>query len=480
MKKFVKDNAFYILFFIGFFLISLLFPYTGDDWVWGTYKLNLETITNLSVDLELNGRYIGNIIAIILTRNIVIRGLVMSLVMTLLLRIINRCTGGKKYLDIFLLVCIPACVFKQVIPWSAGFANYMVSTLVLFWIIDLLLNNKEEHYMLAFLLCFIGSLFLENNTIFILGFTIFLNVRYYIKNKKINKLYLFAFLGSAIGTFIMFSHPSYIRTVNGDNKARYIGQQDNLVIHNYFYNFMLYGVNANYVIFALLEIVLFVHAFKKDRLTNKRLTLFIISYVFLLYIVFTESFPALYEKVYFNGIVATLFLITLMLIFHDLFKKKKEFNYFWYGVLLCMFITGPLIIVNTIGPRNFFIVYLIIGMITIKIYNDLFKNTDLFNKIMKGILVFLVGYYIVIFGRINYANQEREKYIYDHRCEGTIYVARLPHHKYIWWPDFEYKYGDYYSKYYIKKHNLSNRIIFIFEDYDKWKINHKKDVSTCS
>ena len=479
MKKFVKKNAFYIIFFICFFLFSLLFPYTGDDWVWGTYKLNLETITDLSLDLKLNGRYIGNVLAIILTKNIIIRGLLMSLVMTLLMHIINSFTGGEKYLSIFLLVCIPACVLKQVIPWSSGFANYMASTLVLFWILDLLLNNKEEHLMLSFLLCFIGSLFLENNTIFILGLTIFLNIRYYVKNKKLSKFYLMAFLGSIFGTFIMFSHPSYVGIFTGANEARHIGKAS-LIVHNYFYNYMLYGVNANYVIFALLEILLFVYAFKKDRLTNKRLKLFIISYVMLLYIVITEGVPSLYDKVYLNCTVSTFYLIFLMAIFHSLFKKKKEYNYFWYGILLCCLVTGPLIVANTIGPRNFFTIYLIVGIITIRLYNDLFENTKLFNNITKTILAVLIVYYVIVFGRINYANLERDNYIYRHRCEDTIYVARLPHHKYIWWPDFEYKFGDYYPNYYIKKHKLDKGIMFIFEDYDMWKKNHNKEISTCS
>ena len=479
MKNYVKENKVYIIFFICFFLISLLFPYSGDDWVWGTYSFDLNTISKLSYDLELNGRYIGNLFAILLTRNTIVRGIIMSLTLTLLLQIINKFTKGKKYLDIILLFIIPACIFKQVIPWSAGFANYMISILILFNILDILINNKEKHISLIFLLCFAGSLFLENITIFILLLTLFMNVKYYIKNKKVNKLYLVAFLGSLLGTFIMFIHPSYIRNLNGGNYVRYVGKRKNIIIYNYFYNFTLYGINANYLIFALLEILLFVYSFINDHLDGKNMGLFGISYLMLLYILLTESIPSLYEKVYLNGVISTLYLIFLLLILYRLFGKNNNYYYIWYILLICIIITGPLLIVSAIGPRNFFIVSLLVGMLTIRLYNDLFRESKIINKIVLCCIILFTIYYVFVFMSIHKVYIEREKYIYDNRCMNTIYVPRLPHRKYVWWVDFDDNLGDYFPNYYKKYRNLDSRIKFVFEDYDSW-LDHKNNISTCS
>lgn len=479
MKKFVNKNKFYIIFFIGFFLISLLFPYSGDDWVWGTYKLDFNILTNLSADLELNGRYIGNILAIILAKNIYVRGIIMSLTLTLIFKLINKYTGSKDYLVLLLLLLMPACIMKQVIPWSAGFANYTISILVLFYIFDILRENNQDRYMLIFLMCFIGSLFLENFTIFLFGFTLFLNIRYYIKNKKINKLYLFAFLGSVIGSFIMFSQPSYIRTINGDNQVRYVGQRDNIILINYFFNVMLYGVSASFIIYGLLLIVLFVYANKLNKLNVKTCCLFGIGYIMLIYILFTECNPKLYEHVYFNGCICTLLVLDILTILLILFRKDKKHNYIWHLLLLCVFIDAPLMIVSTVGPRNFLIVYLLVGIILIRLCDEYFGD----NKIIKKVLLFVICGLTLYYGSIYYSVQkayvERDNYVLSHSCYSAIYVPRLPHHKYVWWPDFENTLGDYYPNYYKKYHNLDESIHFVYEDYDFWK-KHKDNISTCS
>ena len=85
IKKFiVKNKSFFIIaFFI--FLISLLFPYSGDDWYWGSKNLSIASIVSMAKDIELNGRYLGNIIVIMLTENIFIRGIIISLRYSLML-----------------------------------------------------------------------------------------------------------------------------------------------------------------------------------------------------------------------------------------------------------------------------------------------------------------------------------------------------------------------------------------------------------
>ncbi len=60
-----KDIGVYILVWGGFAVLAYCFPYTGDDWMWGTsYGIKLLTTGFAGY----NGRYAGNLIVLLLTR----------------------------------------------------------------------------------------------------------------------------------------------------------------------------------------------------------------------------------------------------------------------------------------------------------------------------------------------------------------------------------------------------------------------------
>ena len=103
MKKFIKENLFYILFFVGYFAFTLLFPYTGGDWYWGSFKLDFNIFQIFHDDIELNGRYLGNLMAIILSKNIFLRGFIMSLIVTSILKLLHSLIKVPKYLLIFFI-----------------------------------------------------------------------------------------------------------------------------------------------------------------------------------------------------------------------------------------------------------------------------------------------------------------------------------------------------------------------------------------
>lgn len=65
-----KRAVFYSI--LIFFLIALCycFPYTGDDWAWGS-SIGIERYNNFFKGY--NGRYLGNIMVMILTRSQVLK-----------------------------------------------------------------------------------------------------------------------------------------------------------------------------------------------------------------------------------------------------------------------------------------------------------------------------------------------------------------------------------------------------------------------
>ena len=65
IKKNWKTYLLYIFLFAFLFLLTYYFPYSNDDWAWGS-KTGLERLQNGFKDY--NGRYLGNLLVILLTR----------------------------------------------------------------------------------------------------------------------------------------------------------------------------------------------------------------------------------------------------------------------------------------------------------------------------------------------------------------------------------------------------------------------------
>lgn len=61
-----KNIITYLSIFILLFLLCLLFPYSGDDWAWGS-QIGLNRLSNWFENYS--GRYFGNLIVIALTRS---------------------------------------------------------------------------------------------------------------------------------------------------------------------------------------------------------------------------------------------------------------------------------------------------------------------------------------------------------------------------------------------------------------------------
>ena len=84
--------VFYSIGFVFVFLLSLLFPYSGDDWAWGS-QIGLD---RLAAHFEAyNGRYVGNLIVLALTRSNVLKALCMSLFIVGIIYMIEKISGNR-------------------------------------------------------------------------------------------------------------------------------------------------------------------------------------------------------------------------------------------------------------------------------------------------------------------------------------------------------------------------------------------------
>ena len=144
MKKifnFTKENHFTIFMMLIMIVLCYLFPYSGDDFAWGT-KIGLERL-NIWFD-NYNGRYSGNLLILLLTRSKLLRIAIESVTIFLIIRYMNLLSTkdkkDNKLLIVLMLLLIPVTIFRPTIAWASGFANYLIPILLILFFIN---SNKD-------------------------------------------------------------------------------------------------------------------------------------------------------------------------------------------------------------------------------------------------------------------------------------------------------------------------------------------------
>ena len=468
--------------FCFIFCFSLLFPYSGDDLTWSINELSIKTIINFSTDLSLNGRYFGNIFAIFLTKNIFIRGLIISTVLSSIICIIKKYEKTNYIYILILLMMMPLEIFKQSIVWASGFANYAISTLLLLLILVLsqkiFSNNKIKitHVILPIIILF-GTTIIENMSLFLIIYFIVLNILYYIKNKTINWSLIICLIFTLLGNYIMFSHPVYLNVFKGNDTYRNIAGSSNIIKRIFGnYGLVIKEYIINYSSIVWLMIVLIVNKkFKNTKIENskkKKFLTYALYYEFI-YIIFSIIITILKMLsitnnyiLYIDIVLSIIFVVLLLLIIINIYSKEYDI----YAIILTIVgLLMPLLVVNPVGARNMFMIYVLLIILLFKLVNK--SNIDLNNNrtriISFIIIIVFIGFYTGIYYKINKLFTERNNYIIESFKKGDkeILVPYLDCEKFVWQPDF-----DNYRKYALKvKMGISEDVDFKFINYEEWK-----------
>lgn len=218
MTKFIKTNRIYIVFFFAVMLIAVFFPPSADDLGWATSQgaaLLEKGFKNY------NGRYLGNLLAVSLTRIGLFLAPIKAFVFTAILFYVKKLS--PKASEFSLIICatlmlIPLPLFIQGFVWTAGFTNYTVSALFLLVAADLILNGKcnAVNTILLFVLGVCCQLFMETYTIFTLVAGI-AAIIFSTKSKNGTVKSIGFFTGAVIGAIIMFSNGVYRKIAAGDD-----------------------------------------------------------------------------------------------------------------------------------------------------------------------------------------------------------------------------------------------------------------------
>ena len=106
------------------------FPLSGDDWAWGS-SIGMDRLHTLFRDY--NGRYAGNLAALLLTRVGVLTPLVVAAVVTATIALVLDLTDNRTKTGYLVMAALflgmPIGIWRQSVVWVSGFSNYALGAL---------------------------------------------------------------------------------------------------------------------------------------------------------------------------------------------------------------------------------------------------------------------------------------------------------------------------------------------------------------
>lgn len=460
-KKVLIYSSILLLFLIG---LCYTFPYTGDDWAWGS-SIGIERYNSFFVGY--NGRYLGNILVIILTRSELLKTLCMAGVLFGIIFISYRYANKKNTMLLFIsslcILALPRLVLRQAIVWTSGFTNYAISiflVLIYIYIVKNIFNNEKPKYprYLPILLLILGicnALFVEHITLYSIVLGIFVIMYTYIRFKKIYSAQIAYLLGAIIGAIIMFTNSAYSSIANSQDTYRSIPKAGisgfiSTSIDSYFkviYKELFFNNIVLNILIAIIAIII-IYKYNTNNENKARpimsnlIGLIIVSYSAYSLLVslntkwnillrFTDYAEGIFSIAYY---IAILFLIILFI--NDKNRKSKML----FILISIAFLTGPLFVVKPIGSRCFLATYVMFILLINEFIDYIIvdnKNNVLMkciNKIIIVISILFAVYLLSIYTYIAKVNNERIDYIMNEVANNNkeIVLTKLPYEEYLW------------------------------------------------
>ena len=443
-------------------LLSFFFPFSCDDFYWGSKSLSFSTIKEIYNDLFLNGRWLGNFVAIFISHNHLIKASVVSIVITLIIYLIDKHEKISLWIFIILILLMPVNRFTQVIIWGSGFSNYMISTLLFISVYYLMkkyykkTNSKWYEKIGIFIVTILNSLVVENITVGTLMILFIYNLIHFIKNKKVNINLIIMFIGTIIGAVIMFIHPCYVNLIFGTTiNDRYIPQSSSTLFstikNNLFDGIFVNLINENILLNGFILFV-FSYLYLKGKLKN--ITGLISFY---LLTVMTILGGLLKFNIYNMFVIDILYLINYFYLIYKLVRFNKEI---WEIILLIICVILPLVFIHPLGERLFFLPYVLVIILMFRVLN--------INEVVIKDYVWLKIFTLILYVLLLYMNIEnykceieRDNYIKNNLDKKIIEVNGYKYPKYVWFDKID---GEYFGRYYDLYHGYDEKIRYEIRD----------------
>lgn len=458
-----RKTVFCAILLVTLLVLAYFFPYSGDDWAWGS-SIGIDRLNSHFAGY--NGRYLGNLVVMVLTRSEILKTLCIAGCLFGIITLTYKYTNTKNitllFLSSMLILGLPKLVLRQAVVWTAGFSNYAVSillVLIYMYIIRNIFNKEKPNYskyivIPMFLIGIATTLFVEHVTIYSVILAIFIIIYTYIKFKKVYPVHIGYLIGTIVGTVLMFSNTAYTSIADHQDTYRSVPKMGisslmQSVIGSYFdviYKELIFNNIVLNVVITILSIVV-LYKYNKGNSRIKSILGNLIGFIIVTYSIygiikginptwnillrFTKYFEGLYSAVYFIAIV-----LLVILFIKD--SGKKANMLFLLGSIA--FLTAPLFIVKPIGSRCFFDTYVIFMVLVNELADYVMKDikeiaiTKLVNKIIITVCILFAVYLLSIYSYIAKVNHERLDYVKSQVAQNKqeIILTELPYESYLW------------------------------------------------
>ncbi len=482
-------------------VLCWLFPYTGDDWAWGS-SIGIERLSTWFDNYS--GRYLGNLIVLAMTRSRILRAVVMSLTLTGSVWCIEKITQRRWafIVSVLSLLLLPRLVARQAVVWTAGFANYATSiflTLVFFVWLNAHPVTKDRYrapVSAALLLAVLGicnTLIVEHLTVFHVAASVCL-VLYGLAFCRTLRTDLLAYaVGCICGALYMFSNSVYHSIATNEDGYRKIAG-DGLVtraVKNYFGVIYHEGYFNNHFINILIFaacVLLFIRFVRKKP---DRLQLFAVV-VCLLVMALFMAYSLYYfknhgydykaykitQRVLFEGCLTAANLVATILL-SLLTTREKRINHrialLWLAALMMI---APLFAVTPIGSRCFFSSYIVLVLIVCELYKCI-PVSGAGEKLRKaalaaGCLLIIVCtvYHFYVFSAIYRADMQRLQHVREGVAAGqkSVELTHLPYEEKLWTAT-PFKEDDIWETRYKLFYGIPEDVDLVIVDYPEDSVN---------
>lgn len=446
----------YIALFLALLFLCFLFPYTGDDWAWGS-SIGIERLINWFDNYS--GRYVGNLIVLALTRSNMLKAFVMAICLTGIIFLVDRLSNQSKvgfYFIVVNLLFMPILLLRQAVVWTSGFANYTTSiflTLIYVFYVKEIYEDERPFYSkvsipFLFILGGVNTLIVEHLTLYNIFLSIYVIIVVYIKYKKIYIQHVSYSIGTIIGTLYMFSNSVYKSVATGKDSYRSIGGEEGIVtkIFNSYVDVISREGFLNNTILNIGLCIIGVLVWKKlkEQMSEKTKKIgnccIVVIIAYAVTSVINEMSGVQQLKLLriaeAGATLAFIFAwVVLVLIIPVTYNKRLKLL-FILGSVGCMI--APLFVVTPIGSRCFFPSYIMQIYFALELYSLVGeKNKNRVSRCLKyfGLICGLSYLYLCyIYGMIFLCDQKRvaEAKNKVEAGEKVIQVENLPYEKYVW------------------------------------------------
>lgn len=487
--------------FLAYVCLAWLFPYTGDDWSWGS-SIGLERLNIFFRDY--NGRYAGNLLVLALTRSKLLDALVMAASFLLVCVFSYGYAEEKNQASLLLGACLyflmPKGMWAQVTVWTAGFTNYVPSALIavafLISVRDITgreLSNVKDTFGYGagmYALAFVGALFVENITVFNICFGAAVIVWTLLRFRTYRKSHIGFFWGAVTGAIVMFANGAYDRIAQGEDYYRHmpVGLRDTVYFALEQAQMILKYILSDNLVFcfivSVLLLTLAVHGMKNGKKWSGLLTVFHLGSLLLLWqeeivtasVVNRFTLPKLLIHTV-PLVVPLLYTFSILVMILYFVKTGRRFRMLlpFYCAVVSL---GPLLVVNPIGPRCIFVGYFFMVIFTVDLFGYVCKQFCTDGKWLSRVLGLTVVtqfvFYFWIHYPIYYYDGLRLDFLRQQEAEGKqqVMICDLPNDDYLWTPTpGSGSWGDKYKLFY----GLDETLQFVCIPYDQLESMVKND-----